>query len=343
MRYFFTLLCLLAVFLVHAQDTLPQFAFPLDCTLGETCLTVNYVDVDPTDEHKDFQCTSKTTDDHKGTDFAIKSRAAMMSGVNVLAARNGTVARVRDGETDAIKTEAGYRAIHEANKDCGNGILIDHGQGLQTFYCHVKNGSITVKPGDTVAKGQAIAQVGQSGYAEFPHLHFSVIWEGGHVDPFTGMLKESRCGQMKDNMWETDITYEPFTVFDNDFSAAVPDFETMMREGAAASTDPITTDAPSLLYWVGFYHARVGDTVTLTITDPDGAVFKTHETTLQNNRKRPSFLYSGRQLNAPLKAGDYKGTATFKRGGVDDYTVTRTITVAPAAIPSADPIVDPAP
>ena len=56
----------------------------------------------------------------------------------------------------------------------GNQIVIDHGNGEFSFYAHLKPGSLLVKPGDRVQRGQRIAAVGGSGNSTEPHLHFHV-------------------------------------------------------------------------------------------------------------------------------------------------------------------------
>ena len=177
----------------------PQFLFPVACTLGEDCWGVNYVDVDPVAQiAKDFKCGPKSYDGHKGTDFALRSLADVEAGVDVLAAAAGTVLRFRDGEEDSLKTEREMAEIKVKTRECGNGIFLDHGNGLRTIYCHLKKDSLLVKRGQKVKAGQKIAQVGQSGFAEFPHLHFGVVWEGGVVDPYTGLLNTDGCGREKE-------------------------------------------------------------------------------------------------------------------------------------------------
>lgn len=308
-------------------QTLPQLSFPVDCVLGQTCWTVNYTDTDPAaDAHKDYMCNAKTTDDHKGTDFALRSRLEMERGVAVKAARAGRVLRVRDGESDDIKTEAEYQAIHKANKDCGNGILLDHGGAYQTFYCHLKKGSLKVKPGDQVTEGQTIAEIGQSGMAEFPHLHFAVIWENKTIDPFTGLTNAEGCGKFNDNLWKDDLPYEPFTVFDAGFRAAPPDFESIKRGEDNPATLP--RNAPALVFWTGFYHAVKGDKLTLQIRAPDGSVFRENTYIIEENRKRPSYYYTGRNTDStPLAPGVYKGAAIYERDGYGAKVVERTVTV----------------
>ena len=51
----------------------------------------------------DYKCAPRSTDDNKGTDFAIRDRRAMEDGVDVLAAANGTIIRMRDGADDDAK------------------------------------------------------------------------------------------------------------------------------------------------------------------------------------------------------------------------------------------------
>ncbi|WHH61089.1 peptidoglycan DD-metalloendopeptidase family protein [Petroclostridium sp. X23] len=63
----------------------------------------------------------------------------------------------------------------------GNLIIIDHGNGYQTYYAHLN--TIKIKKGDSVYKGQNIATVGATGKVTGPHLHFEVRKNGSPIDP----------------------------------------------------------------------------------------------------------------------------------------------------------------
>jgi murein DD-endopeptidase MepM/ murein hydrolase activator NlpD len=74
--------------------------------------------------------------------------------------------------------------IEAGTSDVGYGrmILIDHGNGYQTLYAHMNK--LLVKVGDSVPKGQLIGEMGRTGNATGPHLHFEVRENGNLRNPF---------------------------------------------------------------------------------------------------------------------------------------------------------------
>jgi hypothetical protein len=56
----------------------------------------------------------------------------------------------------------------------GNLVVIDHGGGEFSSYAHLKPGSIAVRIGEQVTRGQQIGQVGSTGNSTEPHLHFQL-------------------------------------------------------------------------------------------------------------------------------------------------------------------------
>ncbi|WP_322905198.1 peptidoglycan DD-metalloendopeptidase family protein [Paenibacillus sp. SGZ-1009] len=103
----------------------------------------------------------------------ITGEYKMHTGVD-LAAPQGTPIYAADSGTVVVASWMnGY----------GNVVIIDHGNGIQTLYAHIRNGGTLVHVGQTVERGQQIAEVGSTGNSTGPHCHFEVRINGTPVDP----------------------------------------------------------------------------------------------------------------------------------------------------------------
>ena len=94
-------------------------------------------------------------------------------GKDVLAVSDATVVSVIDGLPNQPPGKLPVALpIEEAD---GNSIVLDLGGERYALYAHLERGSISVRAGDKVYKGQVIARVGNSGNTLAPHLHFHVM------------------------------------------------------------------------------------------------------------------------------------------------------------------------
>ena len=94
-----------------------------------------------------------------------------------------------DGKVVFHQDGLGNMKGSEGNASYGNCIKIDHGNGYQTLYAHMKSG-LLVKNGDTVKANQRLGYMSDSGNAYGAHLHFEVWQHGGRIDPTEYLNKD---------------------------------------------------------------------------------------------------------------------------------------------------------
>ena len=116
-----------------------ELALPAQCIIGKDCFIQQYPDMDAGPGASDPFCGSSTYDGHDGIDLRIPSMADVARGVAVVAMADGTVLRSRDGEPDHLVTSEADR-VAVADKECGNGMIVDHGGGFEVQYCHYAKG-----------------------------------------------------------------------------------------------------------------------------------------------------------------------------------------------------------
>jgi hypothetical protein len=65
----------------------------------------------------------------------------------------------------------------------GNLLIVDHGEGLNSAFLHSEK--LLVKPGEKVKQGEPLGQIGATGRASGPHLHWAAKWRDARIDPMT--------------------------------------------------------------------------------------------------------------------------------------------------------------
>lgn len=308
------LLCLVAASTdaADAEGTIALQA-PIDCSSPAGCIVRTFVDQDAGDDWHDFRCGRLTNDGHKGTDVRVPDGLVLAGGVAVLAAAPGVVLRLRDGMADVSVREIGEATIKD--REAGNSIIIDHGDGWETQYGHLRRGSIVVEVGDRVAAGQPIALVGLSGNTEFTHLHFELRRIGQPIDPYTGAAMGSGCGDAGSPLWtETaaaQLPYREHGLFDSGFAGEVPD-RAKARAGAYA-VETLSRDSPALVMWIEIFGHRPGDRLQLRLLTPDGTALADKVETVADDHVQ-LFQYLGkRRPAAGWSPGVYRAEFAVER------------------------------
>ncbi|MBU1378758.1 MAG: M23 family metallopeptidase [Alphaproteobacteria bacterium] len=266
----------------------PTLSFPLACQLGRTCAIQHYVDRDPGPGTRDYRCGLQTYEKHNGIDIRLLDMAAQRRGVNVLAAAAGTVTRLRDGEPDISIRAPGAPPV--AGRECGNAVVIDHGAGWETQYCHLARGSLKVKQGDKVAVGAPIAHVGLSGATEFPHLHMTVRHAGQIVDPFAPDMRNPTACAAQAGLWtaqaKAQMTYRPGVLLNAGFT----DAQITMNDVEDGRLRAPTSASPILIAYGRAIALLPGDSVEMDLRGPDGV-------SLAHNRAAPLQRWRAQDLS----------------------------------------------
>lgn len=106
----------------------------------------------------------------KGNPYGIIN-GKLHSGIDIPADQGAVILAAADGTV----TEVGF------DRERGNYLILDHGDGLTTLYAQCRN--VETKEGDTVKAGEMIAAVGSTGMSTGPHLHFEVRQDGQAQNP----------------------------------------------------------------------------------------------------------------------------------------------------------------
>lgn len=280
---------------------------------------------------QDFNCGSNTYDGHKGTDIAVFPYGFYKmdnNQVEVVAAAAGTIIAKSDGNFDRNCS---------SNNLTANYIIIQHADGSEALYWHMKKNSVTAKSvGQTVVTGEYLGVVGSSGSSSGPHLHFEV-WSGStnatRQDPYSGT-----CNILNANSW---------------WVAQKPAIDPAVLKVSTNTTDLVMSACPATeipnestsftipfqgaglpagyaKFYIFLRDATIGSTIDLKILNPNGTTFNSWTYSPTTFYKAS---YWGWSKLLPTTAGTYKFQATYN--GITctqnfDIVTSATATITPS-------------
>ena len=192
-----------AISFVSAAASAIAFRFPIADPGKMMFDYVVYADHDPADGAMQFDCLAFNGlkdfpycyDAHDGSDFMLIDGFMAMDkdSAEIVAAASGTVIEIEDGNYDRCFADPLTWKINcDGHPMRGNYVKLLHEGGYQTWYWHMKTGSVMVAVDQHVNCGDVLGLVGSSGNSSNPHLHFEVrvpTDEAGGttwMDPFAG-------------------------------------------------------------------------------------------------------------------------------------------------------------
>ncbi|HEX2725559.1 MAG TPA: M23 family metallopeptidase [Beijerinckiaceae bacterium] len=306
-----------------------ELQWPVACTIGADCVIQNYVDHDASRDAQDYTCGTLSYDQHNGTDIRLRGLARQKAGVDVLAAADGTVLRVRDGVPDVPVRSA--EAVDVRVRQCGNGVVIAHDDDIETQYCHLAQGSVRVRPGTRVQAGAPVGRIGLSGATEYPHLHFTVRRGGKVIDPFAVDAAPGACGSGT-SLWagplRAKLAYKPSAVLNTGFA---PGPVTMAEiESGDAGRRRLEASAPAIVAFARAIGLKQGDVQRLKVTAPDGTVVAESAAPPLDRDKAQWMMSTGRKRpEQGWPAGTYSATYEVTRGSTTALQETFSVAVVP--------------
>lgn len=255
------------------KTTATKFDWPLQQASGfdyfEVYGITNYVDHDSTfpGNLQDWNCGTRTYDlatghNHTGVDIAIFPFDINMMDryqVQVIAAAPGVIVDKKDGSFDK------NCAI---NNSIANYVIIEHADGLMSWYFHLKKYSLTSKSiGKSVAAGEVLGYVGSSGGSSGPHLHFEIQDVLNNVlDPYSGPCNPNP------SLWNNQKPYYESTINALMTHDEPPVFNACPMAHSIHAKDTFGIGLETI-YFVAYYHDKMaGQTTTFTLYTPDGTV-----------------------------------------------------------------------
>lgn len=113
---------------------------------------------------------------------AKNNKSYFAYGAEALAVADATVVAIKDGIPENVPDEKARAVKITLETIGGNHVVLDLGDDKFAFYGHLQPGSLRVKVGDRVKRGDVLGLVGNSGNSTEPHLHFHVMDRGSPLE-----------------------------------------------------------------------------------------------------------------------------------------------------------------
>lgn len=104
----------------------------------------------------------------------LKNESFHAEGQDALAVADGIVVALKDGIPENVPGITSRAVPITLETVGGNHVILDIGDGRYAFYAHIKPGTLRVRQGERVRRGQVVGLVGNSGNSTEPHLHFHI-------------------------------------------------------------------------------------------------------------------------------------------------------------------------
>lgn len=231
----------------------------------------NFIDHDASFPNQllDYNGGARTYDttggyNHPGTDIFLwpfswnKMDAQTVAAV---AAADGTITAKMDGNAD--------RSCSLGASDTPNYVILTHADGSDTWYLHLKKGSVTSKSiGDTVTAGEVLGYVGSSGISTGPHLHFEVHDASDKViDPWVGPYNPTTAT----SWWQSQQNYYDSHVNLLTTGFAAPNIPNCTNESPNASS---SFTPGSTIYFTAYFRDQTNGTQAhYSIVRPDNTTY----------------------------------------------------------------------
>ena len=281
-----TVVILLLVFLAN-QSQAQSLMWPIPEPLHDRSYISNYVDLiqGANNGFMDYECGSNHGyDGHQGIDIAAHDFRFSDQGVPIIATAAGTVTSVTRNQFD--------RNLWPPYEGSGNGLWVQHDDGLYSIYWHLRENSILVEVGERVEAGQFLGYIASSGSSPIPHLHYQLN-ESSNLSDYLPLLAGA-CGETDISVFSDQPDYvgnAPLRILQKGLHTEFSLADGIYQSGALAEIkqgliEPfeIGSDETQLGVYVQF-QGNVGQQIHVDLEDPNGTLVAEKQVTVFNKRR----------------------------------------------------------